>query len=116
MSSLLETIAFRQPRRAQTEMAALESGLTQAIQNTIEILLVSAADPDTAVHYLTSLKQQKPDAFERLARSQAGLQNLIAVFRTAGFCPTRFCRILTGSSNSPRWIACCRPRNSRRGW
>ncbi len=85
MSSLLETIAFRQPRRAQDEMAALESGLTPAIQNTIEMLLVSATDPDTALHYLTSLRQQKPDAFERLSRSQSGLQNLIAVFSHSRF-------------------------------
>src|SRR3984893_11227813 len=85
MSSLLETIAFRQLRRAQSEMAVLESGLPPAIQNTIEVLLASAADPDAAVHYLVSLKQQKPDAFDNLARSQAGLQNLIAVFSHSRF-------------------------------
>src|SRR6266404_2358153 len=85
MSSLLETIAFRQPRRAQDEMAALESGLPPAFQNTIEVLLASAADPDAAVHYLASLKQQKPDAFDQLARSQSGVQNLIAVFSHSRF-------------------------------
>src|SRR6202049_2041433 len=85
MSSLLETIAFRQLRRAQSEMAVLESGLPPAIQNTIEVLLASAADPDAAVHYLVRLKQQKPDAFETLARSQSGLQNLIAIFSHSRF-------------------------------
>ncbi len=85
MSSLLETIPFRQLRRAQDEMAALESGLPPAFQNTIEALLAPAADPDAAVHYLVSLKQQKPDAFETLARSQSGLQDLIAVFSHSRF-------------------------------
>jgi glutamate-ammonia-ligase adenylyltransferase len=85
MSSLLETIPFRQLRRAQDEMAALESGLPPTFQNTIEALLAPAADPDTAVHYLVSLKQQKPDAFETLARSQSGLQDLIAVFSHSRF-------------------------------
>src|ERR1700688_4709066 len=85
MSSLLETIPFRQLRRAQDEMAALESGLPSAFQNTIEVLLASAADPDAAVHYLTGLKQQKPDAFDQLAQSQSGLQNLIAVFSHSRF-------------------------------
>src|SRR5579864_1459364 len=85
MSSLLETIAFRQLRRAQSEMAALESGLPPAIQNTIELLLASAADPDAAVHYLASLKQQKPDAFDQLARSPSGPQNLIGVFSQSRF-------------------------------
>jgi len=85
MSSLLETIPFRQLRRAQDEMAALESGLPAAFQNTIEVLLASSADPDAAVHYLAGLKQQKPDAFDALARSQSGLQNLIAVFSHSRF-------------------------------
>ncbi|HEX4593047.1 MAG TPA: glutamine-synthetase adenylyltransferase [Bryobacteraceae bacterium] len=85
MSSLLETIAFRQLRRSQTEMAALERGLPPPIQNTLELLLASSADPDAAVHYLSSFKQQKPDAFEKLAATQPGLQNLIATFSHSHF-------------------------------
>src|ERR1700737_3186947 len=97
MSSLLETIAFRQLRRAQSEMAVLESGLPPAIQNTLEVLLASAADPDAAVHYLVSLKQQKPDAFDTLARSQSGLQNLIAVFSHSRFLADEILQ-------NPQWI------------
>ena len=77
MSSLLETIAFRQPRRAQDEMGVLESGLPVAFQSTIEALLASSADPDASVHYLAGLKQQKPDAFDMLARSQSGHGNVL---------------------------------------
>jgi glutamate-ammonia-ligase adenylyltransferase len=97
MSSLLETIAFRQPRRAQDEMAVLESGLPPAFQNTIEALLASAADPDAAVHYLASLKQQKPDALDQLARSQSGLHNLIAVFSHSRFLSDEILQ-------NPQWI------------
>src|ERR1700751_4506861 len=85
MSSLLETIAFRQPRRAQDEMGVLESGLPPSFQNTIEALLASSSDPDAAVHYLAGLKQQKPDAFDSIARLPAGLQNLIATFSHSRF-------------------------------
>jgi glutamate-ammonia-ligase adenylyltransferase len=97
MSSLLETIAFRQLRRAQSEMAVLESGLPPAIQNTLEVLLASAADPDAAVHYLVSLKQQKPEAFDTLARSQSGLQDLIAVFSHSRFLADEILQ-------NPQWI------------
>ena len=70
MLGLLETTSFRQPWRARSEVAVIESGLPGAIQDQLEMLLKSAADPDTAVHYLASLKHQQLDAFERLARSQ----------------------------------------------
>ena len=85
MSSLLETIAFRQPRRAQGEIAALAGGLPPAAQNQIEALLASAADPDASVHYLASLKHQHPDAFKKLAQSQTYLQQLIAAFSNSRF-------------------------------
>lgn len=97
MSSLLETIAFRRPRRAQDEMGVLESGLPTDFQNTIELLLASSADPDAAVHYLVSLKQQKPGSFEKLAVSQAGLQNLIAIFSHSRFLADEILQ-------NPQWI------------
>ena len=42
-------------------------------QSQIEMLLASAADPDVALHYLVSLKQQRPAAFERLVHSQRSI-------------------------------------------
>ncbi len=85
MSSLLESIAFRQPRRAQVEVSAVSAGLPAEVQRQVEVLLVSSADPDGAVHYLASLKQKKPDDFQRLVRLPSGLQNLIAVFSNSHF-------------------------------
>jgi len=85
MSSLLESIAFRQPRRAQVEISALTAGLPTEVQRQVEVLLVSSADPDGAVHYLAGLKQKKPDDFQRLVRLPSGLQNLIAVFSDSHF-------------------------------
>src|ERR1700676_2576787 len=85
MSSLLETIAFRQPRRAQGEIAALAGGLPSSIQSQIEVLLASSADPDAALHYLASLKHQHPDVFKRSVQSQTRLQQLIAVFSNSRF-------------------------------
>src|SRR5579871_4740966 len=85
MPSSLETIAFRQPRRAQTELETLAKGIPSAAATLIESLLASSADPDAAVHYLVSLKQQHPEAFQRLVQSQASLQQLIAVFSNSHF-------------------------------
>src|ERR1035438_773068 len=97
MSSLLETIAFRQPRRAQGEIAALAGGLPSVTQTQIEALLASAADPDAALHYLASLKHQYPDAFKRLVQSQTHLQQLIAVFSNSRFLSDEILQ-------NPQWI------------
>src|SRR5260370_5147072 len=85
MCSLLESIAFRQPRRAQVEVSAVTAGLPAEVQRQVEVLLVSSADPDGAVHYLASLKQKAPDNFQRLVRLPPGLQNLITVFSNSHF-------------------------------
>ena len=77
MPSVLESIAFRQPRRAYGEIADLAAGLPSSTQAHIEALLAPAADPDTAVHYLVSLKHQHPAAFKNLAQSRTALDQLI---------------------------------------
>ena len=97
MLGLLETTSFRQPWRARSEVAVIESGLPPSIQDQLEMLLKSAADPDAAVHYLASLKHQQPDAFDRLARSQAGLKYLIAVFSHSRFLSDEILQ-------NPQWI------------
>lgn len=97
MASLLESISFRQPRRAQGELSAALLGLPPAVQTYIETLLVSTADPDAGVHYLASLHQQKPDAFRELAQSQPFLQYLIAVFSNSRFLSEELLQ-------NPQWI------------
>jgi [glutamine synthetase] adenylyltransferase / [glutamine synthetase]-adenylyl-L-tyrosine phosphorylase len=97
MSSLLETIPFRQPRRAQGEIAALSSGLPFSTETQIETLLASAADPDAALHYLAGLRHQHPDVFKRLVQSQTHLQELIAVFSNSRFLSDEILQ-------NPQWI------------
>jgi glutamate-ammonia-ligase adenylyltransferase len=79
MASLLETMPLRKPALARGEAALLSLGLTPEEQDQVKVLLASAADPDAAVHYLVSLKQKQPAAFERLVKSPAVLKYLIAV-------------------------------------
>src|SRR3984885_3238410 len=79
MASLLETIPLRKPALARGEAALLSLGLTPEEQDQVKVLLASAADPDAAIHYLVSLKQKQPDAFERLVQSPSVLKYLIAV-------------------------------------
>ncbi len=97
MPSLVETIPFRQPRRAQSELAAISDGVPEGVRNQIETLLVSAADPDAALHYLVSLKQQKPSVFEKLALSPHFLQYLIVVFSYSRFLAEELLQ-------NPQWI------------
>jgi [glutamine synthetase] adenylyltransferase / [glutamine synthetase]-adenylyl-L-tyrosine phosphorylase len=85
MYSLLESIEFRQPRRAQAEISALTEGLPDEVQRQVEVLLVGSADPDGAVHYLAALKQKKPNDFQKLLRLPHGLQNLLTVFSSSHF-------------------------------
>jgi len=79
MSSPIETIPLRQPARTRSTLVALTSAIPPEIESNIEKLLVSAADPDSAVHYLARLKQQQPAAFDQIVRWPEGLQYLIAV-------------------------------------
>jgi len=97
MSTLLDSIAFRQPRRAQDAIAILLNGLPPDTQHYIELLLVSSADPDGAVHQLLALKQQHPGAFLRLALSRSSLQYLIAVFSHSRFLSHEILQ-------NPQWI------------
>jgi len=85
MPSVFETIPFRQIRRAQSELAAVGDGLPAQVSNQVETLLVSAADPDAALHYLLNLKQRKPAEFEKLALSPHWLQYLVTVFSYSRF-------------------------------
>lgn len=97
MPSLLESIAFREPARARRELASLASDFSSQIHNQVEILLAAAPDPDRAVHYLTSLKQQHPDAFVRLSRTPATLHYLITVFAYSHFLSDEILQ-------NPQWI------------
>jgi len=97
MSSLFEAIPLRQPARGRSALAALSSAIPREIEDHIEKLLVSSADPDSAIHYLVSLKQQQPDAFHDIVRSPSGLQYLIAVFSYSHFLSEEILQ-------NPRWV------------
>ena len=97
MSTLFEAIPFRHTRRAQSEFAAVGEGLPEEVQYQIETLLVSAADPDATLHYLLSLKQQQPAAFQQIALSPQHLQYLIAVFSYSRFLSEELLQ-------NPQWI------------
>lgn len=97
MPTLPDTIPFRQPRRAQSELDAIGENLPPAVQRQIETSLISAADPDAALHYLFSLKQQKREMFEQLSTSPHLLQLLVAVFSYSRFLSEEILQ-------NPQWI------------
>jgi glutamate-ammonia-ligase adenylyltransferase len=79
MSRLLDDIRFRHPSRARGGFEQLSLGLSDDVQNRIEVLLASAPDPDTSLSWLTTFRERHPAAFARLAESRSGLQYLIAI-------------------------------------
>ncbi|HUA17436.1 MAG TPA: hypothetical protein VMB25_01745 [Bryobacteraceae bacterium] len=98
MSSPIETIPLRQPARTKSALVALSSAIPREIEDHIEKLLVSAADPDSSVHYLARLQQQQPAAFDQIVRSPEGLQCLIAVFSHSHFLSEEILQ-------NPQWLS-----------
>jgi [glutamine synthetase] adenylyltransferase / [glutamine synthetase]-adenylyl-L-tyrosine phosphorylase len=97
MSSLLDTMLLRKPALARGEAALLSLGLGNEEQDQVKVLLASAADPDASIHYLLSLKQKQPDAFERLVQTPVSQKYLIAV--------ASFSRFLSEETlQNPQWL------------
>jgi [glutamine synthetase] adenylyltransferase / [glutamine synthetase]-adenylyl-L-tyrosine phosphorylase len=90
MPSLLETIPLRTPALARGEAALLSLGLSKEQFDPLKPLLESAADPNAAVHYLTSLgqqqiKQNRLDAFQGLVQNPALARYFITAASSSRF-------------------------------
>ena len=85
MHALTREISFQNQARADANLIKLEAEIPAGAMHRVGLLLGSSADPDTALHYLARLHDQQPAAFQRLSRSPAGLQYLIAVFGNSRF-------------------------------
>jgi [glutamine synthetase] adenylyltransferase / [glutamine synthetase]-adenylyl-L-tyrosine phosphorylase len=97
MPRLLEALPLPKAALAPGEAAALALALSPEQQDQLKMLLASAADPDSAIHYLVSLRQQQPDAFHRLVQSHSGLKYLITV--------ASFSRFLSEEIlQNPQWL------------
>ena len=79
MKRLLKTVHFRNPTRAAENVAHLAPALPPAVQTGIRSLLAASPDPDSALHTLARLREEKPEAFDRLTSSVAGLTFLVTV-------------------------------------
>src|SRR5512141_316209 len=79
MTRLFDTVRFRNPSRAAENAARLTAALPPAIQTGIRSLLAASPDPDSALHMLARFREEKPDAFDRLTSSVAGLTFLVTV-------------------------------------
>src|SRR6266853_1287520 len=97
MPELLEAIEFREPVRARRDVAEWSGELTPEVQQQIEMLLRTTADPDRAVHYLAELHKRQPEAFRRLANVPARLQYLVTVFSYSRFLSDEILQ-------NPQWV------------
>src|SRR5580698_6516240 len=92
-----EALPLPKAALARGEAAVLSLALSPEQQDQLKMLLASAADPDAAIHYLVSLRQQQPDAFHRLVQSHSALKYLITV--------ASFSRFLSEEIlQNPQWL------------
>jgi glutamate-ammonia-ligase adenylyltransferase len=85
MQRLLEAVEFRNPSRAREDIARLGGGIPERIRARIQSLLAAVPDPDEALHFLERLRQDAPDAFNRISSSPAALRCLITTFSYSRF-------------------------------
>jgi len=78
-------------------LVRLHEQIPPAVRNRLEILLKSCADPDGALFSLRRLQEEQPGAFQRMSRSPAALQLLVAAFSHSRFLAEELLR-------SPEWI------------
>ncbi len=97
MKRLLERIRFRDPLRASPAVARLSQSVSAEVQAGIRSLLASSPDPDAVLHMLGRLQDERPEAFDRLTASVAGLPFLISVFSYSGF-------LSEAVLKSPEWL------------
>ena len=81
----LRNYPFRDPRRAHSEMRALEASLAEETRTHMDQLLASSPAPEQALHHFVTLRERHPSAFARLTASTDGLRYLVAVFAHSGF-------------------------------
>jgi len=97
MLRLADIAVFRDRARAKANALSLSDELNPATQERLRLLLSRCADPDSVLHYLRRLLDQKPAAFQRLAVSPALLQYLVAVFSQSQFLSEELLK-------TPEWI------------
>jgi glutamate-ammonia-ligase adenylyltransferase len=85
MKRLLERVRFRNPARAAAGLSRLADSLSLGVQNGLRSLLSSSPDPDSALNMLVRMREERPEAFDRLASSVAGLTFMVSVFSFSRF-------------------------------
>ena len=85
MMRRLSSLTFQDPALAGREIGELSRGLPDTIVERIDLLLAASAAPEQGLRYFAGLRERQPAAFDRLARSPAGLRYLIAIFTQSHF-------------------------------
>ena len=85
MKHVLDTVRFQDPSRASSTITRLSHAMSPEVQTGVRSLLVACPDPDAVLHLLGRLQEEKPDAFDRLTASVAGLPFLVSVFSYSRF-------------------------------
>ncbi|MFB3776067.1 MAG: glutamine-synthetase adenylyltransferase [Bryobacteraceae bacterium] len=85
MKRLLEKVRFQDPSRAVVTFARLAAAVSPEVQTGIRSLLMASPDPDSVVHMLGRLQEERPSAFDSLTSSVAGLPFLVSVFSYSVF-------------------------------
>ena len=92
-----QSVEFRDSSLAHHDMETISQGLSAAIVGQIRSLLSASPDPDRVVHALASLRNQKPDDFNRIVELALWLcRNSPLSSHGAAFSPKRCCSIRNG--------------------
>jgi glutamate-ammonia-ligase adenylyltransferase len=81
----LEKLHYRNRARTMREIEELSRVLPPAARNRFDIMLSSSPAPDQGLRFFARLHETNEAAFQRLARSTAGLRYLTAVFTHSEF-------------------------------
>src|SRR5579875_232778 len=85
MQTLLEGVELRDPTRSLETVNRLGAGLPERILRRVQLILASVPDPDTSIRFLERLRQQNPEAFDRIAVSPAALRCAANIFSQSRF-------------------------------
>ena len=87
---------FEDPRRARREIRALSRLLPEGVRERVDLLTSSSAAPELTLHALSRLREMQPALFDRLTRTAASLQAVLAIFAHSRF-------LTEGLLQNPGW-------------
>ncbi len=92
MAGLADETTFRNSARAGIEFEHLRTLVPPGILQRLQRQISASAHPDGALHWISNLARDKPEAFHRISRRPLLLQNYVTVFSHSSFLARDLCQ------------------------